>query len=38
MDKNSKVMVMVGTPKGGFIFTSDQDRTRWSRSDVLFKG
>jgi BNR/Asp-box repeat len=38
MDKNSKVMVMVGTPKGGFIFTSDHDRTRWSRSDVLFKG
>jgi hypothetical protein len=29
---------MVGTSKGGFIFTSDQDRKQWSVSEVLFKG
>jgi photosystem II stability/assembly factor-like uncharacterized protein len=34
----SKVKVLVGTRKGGFIFTSDQDRQQWSVSDVLFKG
>jgi hypothetical protein len=38
MSKNSKVMVMVGTRKGGFIYTSDQDRKKWSVSDILFKG
>jgi hypothetical protein len=38
MGSNSKVMVLVGTPKGGFIFTSDKDRKQWSVSDVLFKG
>jgi photosystem II stability/assembly factor-like uncharacterized protein len=35
---NSKVKVMVGTRKGGFIFTSDLDRKNWSVSDMLFKG
>jgi hypothetical protein len=38
MGSNSKVMVMVGTPKGGFIFTSDVDRKRWSVRDMQFKG
>ncbi len=38
MGKNSKVMVMVGTPKGAFIFSSDPDRKKWSVSDMLFKG
>jgi hypothetical protein len=38
MGSNSKVMVMVGTPKGGFIFTSDKDRKKWSVSDLMFKG
>jgi photosystem II stability/assembly factor-like uncharacterized protein len=38
MGSNSKVMVMVGTPKGGFIFTSDQDRKKWSKSELMFKG
>lgn len=38
MGNHSKVMVFVGTRKGGFIFTSDEDRKKWSRSDVLFKG
>ncbi len=33
-----QVKVMVGTPKGGFIFTSDKDRKAWSVSDILFKG
>jgi photosystem II stability/assembly factor-like uncharacterized protein len=38
MSKQSKVKVMVGTRKGGFIFTSGPNRRRWSVSDVLFKG
>jgi len=38
MDDNSKVMVLVGTPKGGLIFTSDKDRKQWSVSDMIFKG
>jgi hypothetical protein len=38
MSSQSKVMVMVGTRKGGFIFTSDQERKKWSVSEVLFKG
>ncbi len=38
MSNHSKVMVMVGTRKGGFIFTSDRDRRKWSVSDMLFKG
>jgi phage pi2 protein 07 len=32
-----KVMVMVGTRKGGFIFTSDRQRRKWQASDMLFK-
>jgi hypothetical protein len=35
---NSKVMVLVGTRKGGFIFSSDKKRKKWEMSDVLFKG
>jgi photosystem II stability/assembly factor-like uncharacterized protein len=38
MGTQSKVKVLVGTRKGGFIFTSDKDRKQWSVSDVLFKG
>ena len=38
MNTQSKVKVLVGTRKGGFIFTSDKDRKQWSMSDVLFKG
>lgn len=38
MVSQSHVKVMVGTPKGGFIFTSDKDRKEWSVSDILFKG
>lgn len=32
-----KVMVFVGTSKGGFIFTSDPKRKKWHMSDILFK-
>ncbi len=38
MSTRSKVNVLVGTRKGGFIFSSDQDRRQWAVSDVLFKG
>jgi len=38
MSDPSKVKVLVGTRKGGFIFTSDQDRKKWSVSDIQFKG
>lgn len=38
MSSQSKVVVMVGTRKGGFIFTSDRDRKKWTASDPLFKG
>ena len=38
MSNHSKVKVLVGTRKGGFIFTSDMDRKKWSVGDVLFKG
>ena len=32
-----KVMVFVGTSKGGFVFTSDPKRKKWQMSDILFK-
>ncbi len=38
MSTQSNVSVLVGTRKGGFIFTSDRDRKQWSVSDLLFKG
>lgn len=38
MNNHEKVMVMVGTRKGGLIFTSDKDRRKWTASDMLFKG
>ncbi|MDD5466298.1 MAG: hypothetical protein PHS96_00675 [Anaerolineales bacterium] len=38
MSNQPRVMVMVGTRKGGFIFTSDKERRKWSVSDLLFKG
>ena len=33
----SKVMVFVGTRKGGFVFSSDADRKKWQASDIQFK-
>ena len=33
-----KVMVFVGTQKGGFIFESNEKRKKWNVSDVQFKG
>ena len=33
----AKVMVLVGTSKGGFIFNSDSARKDWQVSDILFK-
>lgn len=33
----SKVMVLVGTRKGGFIFSSDLKREKWQASDIHFK-
>ncbi|MBA3868303.1 MAG: exo-alpha-sialidase [Anaerolineae bacterium] len=38
MSTQSTVNVLVGTRKGGFIFSSDQDRRKWTVSEVLFKG
>ncbi len=38
MSSQPKVRVLVGTRKGGFIYSSDQDRKEWAVSDVLFKG
>ena len=38
MSTQPKVRVLVGTRKGGFIFTSDANRKQWEVSDVLFKG
>lgn len=34
---HKKVMVFVGTSKGGFIFESDEKRRKWKRSDIHFK-
>jgi BNR/Asp-box repeat protein len=33
----TKVMVFVGTKKGGFIFSSDAKRRKWQVSDIHFK-
>jgi len=38
MSSQAKVRVLVGTRKGGFIFTTNKDRKKWAVSDVLFKG
>jgi photosystem II stability/assembly factor-like uncharacterized protein len=38
MNSQSTLKLLVGTRKGGFIFTSDKDRKKWSVSDILFKG
>ena len=38
MNAQSKVKILVGTRKGGFIFTSNSDRKQWTMSDVMFKG
>ncbi|MEW6403748.1 MAG: exo-alpha-sialidase [Chloroflexota bacterium] len=34
---STKVMVFVGTSKGGFIFSSDARREKWQISDIQFK-
>lgn len=34
---DTKVKILVGTRKGGFIFSSDQQRITWQASDILFK-
>jgi len=34
---SKKVMVLVGTSKGGFIFNSDEKRKKWQQSDIQFK-
>jgi hypothetical protein len=34
---SKKVMVFVGTSKGGFIFSSDAKRKKWQMSDIQFK-
>src|SRR5688572_8058911 len=34
---NQQVKVLVGTSKGGFIFSSDAGRKDWQVSDILFK-
>ena len=38
MSTEPQVKLLVGTRKGGFIFTSDRSRKTWSASDVMFKG
>jgi len=35
---SKKVMVLVGTRKGGFIFESNTKRKKWQVSDMQFKG
>src|SRR3990172_7997624 len=37
MASESNVMVMVGTRKGGFIFSSSPSRREWQVGDMLFK-
>ena len=34
----SKVVVLVGTRKGGYTFSSDASRKNWQASDLKFKG
>ncbi len=34
---SEQVKVLVGTRKGGFIFTSDATRKKWQKSDIQFK-
>ncbi len=34
---SKEVKVLVGTSKGGFIFTSDAARQKWQAGDILFK-
>lgn len=38
MNSQPTLRLLVGTRKGGFIFTSDKDRKKWSMSETLFKG
>ncbi|TRO55391.1 exo-alpha-sialidase [Candidatus Bathyarchaeota archaeon] len=34
---SKRTMVFVGTSKGGFIFSSDENRKKWHMSDIQFK-
>ena len=34
---SKKMMVFVGTSKGGFVFESDENRKKWEMSDIQFK-
>jgi hypothetical protein len=34
---SKKVLVFVGTSKGGFIFSSNAKRAKWRASDIHFK-
>lgn len=34
----SKVMLLVGTKKGGFVYTSDERREKWELSDPILPG
>ncbi len=36
--QSPRVNVFVGTRKGAFIFSSDESRQKWQRSDLQFKG
>ncbi len=38
MSTQANVRILVGTRKGGFIFSSDASRKKWDVSDVMFKG
>ena len=35
---SKKVLVLVGTRKGGFIFESNAKRKKWQMNDMIFKG
>ncbi|HMS01065.1 MAG TPA: hypothetical protein PKE62_17590 [Anaerolineales bacterium] len=35
---SKRVLILVGTTKGGFIFESDENRKTWRMSDIQFKG
>ncbi|MCC6567897.1 MAG: glycosyl hydrolase, partial [Anaerolineales bacterium] len=35
---SKRVLILVGTSKGGFIFESDEKRRQWQMSDIHFKG
>ena len=38
MGGNSKTLLLVGTHKGGFLFSSDADRRKWEMKGPFFRG